>query len=653
MTKLFETYPLPLNKTVIKDSFWSEYQKLVRDVVLSYQKDALNDNIPGAEPSHAIKNFKIAAGVETGEFYGWVFQDSDVAKWLEAVAYSLSLTPDRELERSADEVIDIIEKAQQKDGYLDTYFIIKEPEKRWTNLEECHELYCAGHMIEAGVAYFSATGKRKLLDVVCRLADYIDSVFGSEPGKIKGYCGHQEIELALVKLYRITGNECYLNLSRYFIDERGKEPYYFRLEREKRDILEFWPGFSKFKREYMQTHLTVREQKTAEGHAVRVVYMCSAISDIAGETGDAELLDTCRSLWNSIVKKRMYITGGIGSAVFGEAFTFDYNLPNDTVYAESCASVGLVMFAHRMLKIEAKGEYGDVMERALYNNVLSGMALDGKSFFYVNPLEVLPESCEKNPAMEHIKPVRQKWFSCSCCPPNIARLLMSLSQYIYTAGKNSIYTHLYIGGKAEFDLDGTSVTLSQETNYPWDGNVRLKATAFGEKEFTLALRIPSWCRNYKLAVNGKVLETGVDISKGYAKIRRIWNDGDTVELSMDMPAELIQANPKVRADAGKVAIARGPLVYCLEEVDNGSNLSAISIPLDCSLVYEKDSSLPKVAVAIRTKAIRTEDTGWADELYRPAANIEKETSIKAVPYFMWCNRKPGEMNVWIRQKNRV
>lgn len=650
MTKLIETYPLPLKKTVIKDSFWSEYQNLVRDVVLPYQKDALNDNIQGAEPSHAIKNFKIAAGLETGEFCGWVFQDSDVAKWLEAVAYSLSLTPDRELERSADEVIDIIEKAQQKDGYLDTYFIIKELEKRWTNLEECHELYCAGHMIEAGVAYFSATGKRKLLDVVCRLADLIDSVFGPEPGKMKGYCGHQEIELALVKLYRITGNERYLSLSRYFIDERGEEPYYFRLEREKREILEFWPGFSKFKREYMQTHLPVREQKTAEGHAVRVVYMCSAMADIAGETGDAELLDTCRNLWNSIVKKRMFITGGIGSAVFGEAFTFDYDLPNDTLYAESCASVGLVMFAHRMLKMEAKGEYGDVIEKALYNIILSGMALDGKSFFYVNPLEVHPEACEKNPTMGHIKPVRQKWYSCSCCPPNIARLLMSLGQYIYTAGKNSIYTHLYIGGKAEFDLDGSTVTLTQETNYPWDGNVRLKATDFAEKEFTLALRIPAWCRNYKLAVNGNVLETGVDISMGYAKIKRIWNDGDTVELSMDMPAELIQANPKVWADAGKVAIARGPLVYCLEEVDNGSNLSAISIPLDCSFVYEEDSSLPNGAVALRTTAIKTDDKGWSDELYRPAVNAEKETSIKAVPYCMWCNRKPGEMTVWIRQR---
>jgi len=650
MSKLTETYSLPLKKTVINDSFWSEYQKLIWDVVLPYQKDALNDNIPGAEPSHAIENFKIAAGLETGEFHGWVFQDSDVAKWLEAVGYSLAIHPDAELERSADEVIDIIKKAQQRDGYLDTYFIIKKPEKRWTNLEECHELYCAGHMIEAGVAYFSATGKRKLLDVVCRLADLIDSVFGPEPGKMKGYCGHQEIELALVKLYRITGNERYLSLSRYFIDERGKEPYYFRLEREKRDVLEFWPGFSKFKREYMQTHLPVREQKTAEGHAVRVVYMCSAIADIAGETGDAELLDTCRSLWNSIVKKRMYITGGIGSAAFGEAFTFDYDLPNDTVYAESCASVGLVMFAHRMLKIEAKSEYGDVMERALYNNILSGMALDGKSFFYVNPLEVHPEACEKNPTKEHIKPVRQKWYSCSCCPPNIARLLMSLGQYIYTASKNTIYTHLYIGGKAEFDLDGTSVTLTQETNYPWDGNVRLKATDFGEKEFTLALRIPAWCRNYKLALNGKVLESGVDILKGYAKISRIWNDGDTVELSMDMPAELIQANPKVRADAGKVAITRGPLVYCLEEIDNGSNLSAISIPLDCSLEIENESSLSNGAVAIRTKAIRTDDTDWSDELYRPAANMEKETSIKAVPYSMWCNRKPGEMAVWIRHR---
>jgi len=650
MTKLIESNPLPLKKTVIKDSFWSGYQKLVREVVIPYQRDALNDNIPGAVPSHAIKNFRIAAGLETGEYQGWVFQDSDVAKWLEAVSYSLSIHPDAELERYADEVIDIIEKAQQKDGYLDTYFIVKEPEKRWTNLEECHELYCAGHMIEAGVAYFLTTGKRKLLDVVCRLADLIDSVIGPEPGKIKGYCGHQEIELALVKLYRITGNERYLNLSKYFIDERGKEPYFFELERKNRSFQEFWPGFSKSKREYLQAHLPVREQKTAEGHAVRLVYMCSAIADIAGETGDAELLDTCRNLWNSITKRRMYITGGIGSTTTGEAFTFDYDLPNDTVYAESCASVGLVMFAHRMLKIEAKGEYGDVMERALYNTVLSGMALDGKSFFYVNPLEVYPEACEKNPATEHVKPVRQKWYSCSCCPPNIARLLMSLGQYIYTAGKDSIYTHLYIGGKAEFDLDGTPVELTQETNYPWDGNAALKVTGFTEKEFTLALRIPGWCRNFKLSVNGKVLEAGVDISMGYTKIKRIWKDGDTVEISMDMPAELIQANPKVRADAGKVAIVRGPLVYCLEEADNGSNLSAISISTDCRLVCEKDSSLPMGAVAIRTNGFRTDETSWSDELYRPAANMEKEASIKAVPYFMWCNRKPGEMIVWIRRR---
>lgn len=649
MTKLIESNSLPLQKTLIKDSFWSKYQKLIREVVLPYQKDALNDNIPGAEPSHAIKNFKIAAGLETGEFYGNVFQDSDVAKWLEAVAYSLTQTPNPELERSADEVIDIIEKAQQKDGYLDTYFIIKEPQNRWTNLEECHELYCAGHMIEAGVAYYCATGKRKLLDVVCRLADLIDLNFGIDPGKMKGYCGHQEIELALVKLYRITENERYLDLSRYFIEERGKEPYYFRLEREKRDVLEFWPGFSKFNREYMQTHLPVREQKTAEGHAVRAVYMCSAIADIAAETGDAGLLGTCRSLWNSIVRKRMYITGGIGSAAFGEAFTLDYDLPNDTVYAETCASVGLVMFAQRMLKIEAKGEYADVMERALYNNVLSGMALDGKSFFYVNPLEVYPEACEKNQTKEHIKPVRQKWYGCSCCPPNIARLLMSLGQYIYTAGHNTIYTHLYIGGRAEFELDGTSLTLTQETNYPWDGNVRLKLTDFGEKEFTLALRIPAWCRNYKLTVNGKGLEAGVDIIMGYAKIKRTWKDGDTVELSMDMPVQLIQANPKVRADAGKVAITRGPLVYCLEEVDNGSNLPSISIPLECSFEYEADDSLPNGAVAIRTTAFRTVDNDWSDELYRPAVNTEKKISIKAVPYCMWCNRKPGEMIVWINR----
>jgi len=372
---------IPLKNVKIEDNFWSRYINLIHKVVIPYQWDILNDAVPDAESSHAIKNFRIAAGLEQGEFYGMVFQDSDVAKWLEAVAYILEINPDPELERKADEVIEIIAKAQQPDGYLNTYFTLKEPANRWTNLRECHELYCAGHMIEAAVAYYNATGKRKLLDVMCKFVDYIDSVFGTEPGKLRGYDGHQEIELALFKLYETTGEEKYLKLSKYFIDERGQEPYYFDIESEKRGNTVFFPDHPTYSRIYNQTHLPVREQFTAEGHAVRAVYMYSAMADIAVETNDEVLFEACKRLWHNIVTKRMYITGAIGSASYGEAFTFDYDLPNDTAYAETCASIGLIFFAHRMLKSDINSNYADVIECALYNTVLSGIAQDGKSFF--------------------------------------------------------------------------------------------------------------------------------------------------------------------------------------------------------------------------------------------------------------------------------
>ncbi len=365
MTNLTNLTPIALKNVNIEESFWSRYVELIRDTIIPYQWEVLNDRIPGVTPSHSIKNYRIASGLEQGEFQGMVFQDTDVAKWIEAVAYSIEIKPDPELEKTVDGVIDIIEKVQQPDGYLNTYYTLKEPGKRWTNFRECHELYCAGHMIEAAVAYYEATGKRKLLDIMCRFTDYIDSVIGPEPGKMKAYPGHQEIELALVKLYKVTGNEKYLKLSKYFIDERGKEPYYFDIEAKKRGNVLHYPEFAKFDRKYAQTHLPVRQQTTAEGHAVRAVYMYSAMADIAAETGDTELLEACRRIWNNIVTKRMYITGSIGSTEFGESFTCDYDLPNDINYSETCASIGLMFFAYRMLQIEAKSCYADIMEKAL------------------------------------------------------------------------------------------------------------------------------------------------------------------------------------------------------------------------------------------------------------------------------------------------
>ncbi|QGQ95917.1 glycoside hydrolase family 127 protein [Paenibacillus psychroresistens] len=642
---------VPLKQVSINNHFWSHYTKLVREVVIPYQWEALNDRISDAEPSYAIQNFRIAAGLAQGEFGGMVFQDSDIAKWLEAVGYSLALTPDPHLEQLADEVIDIIALAQQPDGYLNTYFTLKEPGKRWTNLFDCHELYCAGHMIEAAVAYYQATGKRKLLDVMCRYADLIDSVFGLEAGKIKAYDGHQEIELALIKLYHVTGAAKYLNLSKYFIDERGVAPSYLLQEFEKRGRITHWqPGIvvSTPNLIYTQSHLPVREQKDAVGHAVRAVYMYSAMADLAILTEDQELKESCLRLWKSMVHKQMYITGGIGTTHHGEAFTFDYDLPNDTIYAETCASIGLIFFAQRMLQLEVKSEYADVMERALYNNVIGSMSLDGKHYFYVNPLEVWPQASESNPSRHHVKAVRQKWFGCSCCPPNVARLIASLAEYIYSSNEDTIYTHLYIGGEATIELKNNQIQLQQESNYPWDGSIKFIVSPQNSQNFTLAFRIPGWSDRIKLHVNGELIEN-LKIVNGYVLINRIWNDGDTVLLDLPMTVQLIQANPSVRSNAGKAAIQRGPLVYCLEEIDNGQQLASISLATNSKLTAAFDANLLGGIVVIEADASVEAAEDWSEELYRPLKKNVAPLRIKAIPYYLWGNRaEPGEMSVWIR-----
>ncbi|WP_274654449.1 glycoside hydrolase family 127 protein [Paenibacillus humicola] len=641
----------------IEDGFWNGYTKLVRETVIPYQWDALNDKIPGAEPSFAIRNFRIASGLEEGEFGGLVFQDSDLAKWLEAVGYSLASHPDAELERIADDVIELIAKAQHENGYLNTYFTIKEPDKAWTNLHEAHELYCAGHMMEAAVAYYEATGKRKLLDVMCKFADHIDSVFGREAGKLRGYDGHQEIELALVKLHRVTGEERYLKLAQFFIDERGQQPNFFVEECKRRGGYNHWakkelPIPTVEQLSYNQAHKPVREQETAIGHSVRAVYMYTAMADLARLTGDKELLAACRRLWDNTTKKQMYITGGIGSTHHGEAFTFDYDLPNDTVYAETCASIGLIFFARRMLQIEAKSEYADVLERALYNNVIGSMSLDGKRYFYVNPLEVWPKASEKNPGRHHVKAVRQKWFGCSCCPPNVARLLSSLNDYIYTAAAedNTVYAHLFIGSEAKFDLAAGQVSLKQESRLPWEGYARFELTGVPGGAFSLALRIPSWCRGKAaMMINGSPAE--YDAVDGYAVATRAWAQGDVVEWRPELAAELIAARPDIRANAGKAAIQRGPLVYCLEETDNGSPMASLSIVRTAKLDSRFDEGLCGGAVVIEADGCADDRASWPEDAsYRPLAEEKaaEPVRLKAVPYYLWGNREEGEMTVWIR-----
>ncbi|MGG1516585.1 beta-L-arabinofuranosidase domain-containing protein [Paenibacillus oryzisoli] len=636
-------------KVSIQDHFWSSYIDLVRNVVIPYQWQALNDEIEGAEPSHAIKNFQIAAGLEEGEHYGMVFQDSDVAKWMEAVGYLLAKESDYELEALADCVIDVIAAAQQPDGYLNTYYTVKEPDKRWSNLCECHELYCAGHMIEAAVAYFLGTGKRKLLDVVIRLADYIDTVFGPEPHQIQGYDGHQEIELALVKLYRVTGNERYLKLSTYFLEQRGQGDFYLD-EYEKRGRSTFWPAINVIHdKKYSQTHVPIREQHSAEGHAVRAVYMATGIADVAIESKDQSLVETCQRLWNNIVNKRMYITGGIGSMAYGESFSLDYDLPNDTVYAETCASIGLIFFAQRMLQIAPKSEYADVLERALYNTVIAGMSKDGKHFFYVNPLEVWPEACGINHNYEHVKPERQGWFGCACCPPNIARLLASLDQYMYTIQDNRLYTHLYIGGDAELIVGGQSVTLHQSSNLPWEGRVHFTVRTTNSVTFTLALRVPDWSQGAELKINGQPVDWKEAIDNGYACIHREWLPNDEVEWVLCMPVLRMKGHPLLRESIGKVAIQRGPLVYCLEEADNGKQLHQLRLQASTEAIVTMNPELLGGIGTLQIPGLRDCNEQWGDALYKPNEEFMQEPIMATfIPYFAWANRGLGEMSVWVR-----
>ncbi len=641
-----------LHKLKISDPFLGQYQQLVRDVVIPYQWDALNDRITEAEPSHAIANFRIAAGQQSGEFYGMVFQDSDVAKWLEAVAWSLCQKPDAELEKTADEVIELVAAAQCEDGYLNTYFTVKAPDERWTNLAECHELYCAGHMIEAGVAYFQGTGKRHLLEVVCRLADHIDSVFGPGEQQLHGYPGHPEIELALMRLFDVTQEPRYLALVKYFVEQRGTQPHFYDIEYEKRGKTSYWntygPAWMVQDKAYSQAHQPLAEQQTAIGHAVRFVYLMTGVAHLARLSQDESKRQDCLRLWNNMAQRQLYITGGIGSQSSGEAFSSDYDLPNDTVYAESCASIGLMMFARRMLEMEANSQYADVMERALYNTVLGGMALDGKHFFYVNPLEVHPKTLKFNHIYDHVKPVRQRWFGCACCPPNIARVLTSIGHYIYIVREDALFINLYIGNSMTFPVGDEELQIRISGNYPWHEQINIEITSPVAIDHTLALRLPDWCDNPQLTLNGDLVAG--EVRQGYLYLTRRWQEGDRLQLTLPMPVRRVYGNPQVRQQAGKVAIQRGPLVYCLEEADNGAGLHNLTLPTDSEFKLVEGKGIFAHKVLIQTQ-------GYA----RHAANAEKRPlwqydrapttqqaqTLTFIPWFSWANRGEGEMRIWV------
>lgn len=604
----------------IDNGFWQDKQKLNSEAIL-----------------FAVwERFK-----ETGRFdafkFDWkegmphkphIFWDSDIAKWVEAVAYVVLKKRDEKLEQAVDELVDLIEKNQDGTGYFNVYFTVVEPDKRWTKRTE-HELYCAGHLIEAAVAYYNATKRDKFLKLMCSYADHIEKVFKIERTAAFITPGHEEIELALVRLYHCTGEKRYLELSKFFIDNRGKD-----------DPSMYYPWANS---RYAQDHLPVREQSTAEGHSVRAVYLYCGMADIAYEYEDHELFNACRRIFENMAYKKMYITGGIGSSSNGEAFTIDYDLPNQSAYAESCAGIGLVMFTKRMLLMDADAFYANIAERAIYNGFLSSTSLDGTAFFYENPLEIDPKLHNRDicigdgrtrfPSME-----RQKVFECSCCPPNISRFIASFGDLLYTYNNNTIYINHYANSISNFNICGKDIGIKQETKYPNDGNISINAK--GVMGMALSIRVPYWCENFKIQSNGS--DASYELHKGYAYIK-CPNDTIVLDIEFEMKPQLIEASPNVQENSGRVALQMGPIVYCLEGIDNGSNLRDIAIceALDLKMKYDEVLGLD----VIEAKGYRRDPENFA-ELYQPLKNKYIPQILKFIPYYAFANRGQTEMIVW-------
>ena len=619
------------------EGFIGKYQKLIKETVIPYQYTVLCDEAPDTEKSHVVQNFinagKAVRGEDIGDgFYGMVFQDSDAAKWIEAAAYSLADFPDAELEKTVDQLIEKIESAQDTDGYLNTYFTIKDKDKRWTNLSEGHELYCSGHMMEAACAYYEVTGKRTLLDVMLRNTEHIYNHFITEGNE--GYPGHPEVELALMKMYRCTGNKHCLELAEHFINVRGVDKHFYEKEKAKYDWT-VW-GNNRSDYDYQQSGKPVREQTDATGHSVRAVYLYTGMADLASETDDKSLYAACQKLWNSITQRRMYITGGIGSTVIGEAFSVDYDLPSDTAYAETCASIGLMFFASRMLENEVNGEYADVMETAFYNTVLAGMQLDGKRFFYVNPLEIVPGISGVSPTHRHDLTERPKWYTCACCPPNVARLVSSLGQYAYGENDTTAFCHLFAAGSVEFR---NGMKLTCETAYPYDFTVTYKI----EKGGKLAVRIPAWSKNFTLELNSETKTLSVENGYVYISV----DDGDNVKLTLDGTPRFVYGSTKVPELSGKTALCRGPLVYCFEGTDNDNDVLSVSLKRGGKVnVGSYDNELLCGTVQLTADAVRRED---CNTLYSTSVPIEKDYTAVAVPYYTWGNRGINQMRVWLNE----
>ncbi|MCQ6557343.1 glycoside hydrolase family 127 protein [Paenibacillus mendelii] len=601
VAKAFQRFtPVPFTQVAMNDAFWVPRLRAHKSVTLPVCLDK-------CEQTGRISNFAKAASLTEGEFEGIFFNDSDVYKVLEGAAYSLMTHPDTELEERVDAIIDLIAAAQEEDGYLMTYFTLAAPDKKWSDMEK-HEMYCGGHLIEAAVAYKQATGKDKLLNVACKLADHYDAIFG--PGKRHWVDGHEEIELALIKLYHETGEERYWKLAHWLLEERGHD----------HGVGTIWDK-EEFGPKYCQDDKPVRDMTDVSGHAVRAMYLYTAMADVVTVTGDLGYKAALDRLWESVVQRNMYITGGIGPSKHNEGFTVDYDLPNEEAYCETCAAVGMVLWNHRMNLLHGDSKYADIVERVMYNGAIAGVSLSGDKFFYVNPLA--------SQGHHH----RVEWFDCSCCPSQIARFLPSIGNYVYAASERGVVVNMYMQGSGTIPIASGAVGLTQQTEYPWNGNVAITVNPERSGEFEILLRYPGWCKGAVLSVNGEPQEN-FEIEKGYIRLNRVWKAGDIVSLQLDMPVERVKAHPKVGENVGKVALQRGPVVYCLEETDQLAPLESISIDAHTMFLAERHQHVLEGAVILHGQ------------------DVNGQGGITAIPYYAWDNRQPGGMAVWLTERER-
>ena len=622
--------PVPFTSVKVSDSFWGQRLKASREVTipLAFSK---------CEETGRYRNFELAAHPsDTTKVTGYSFDDTDVYKTIEGASYSLQTYPDKQLAHYMDSVLDIVAAAQEPDGYLYTARTMnpKHPHewagsKRWEKVEELsHEFYNLGHMVEGAIAHYQATGSRKFLDIAIRYADCVCREIGDGEGQVVRVPGHQIAEMALAKLYLVTGDQKYLDQAKFFLDKRG---------------------YTSRKDEYSQAHKPVVEQDEAVGHAVRAAYMYAGMADVAALTGDTSYVHAIDRIWDNIVSKKLYITGGIGATNQGEAFGKNYELPNMSAYCETCAAIGNVYVNYRLFLLHGDAKYYDVLERTLYNGLISGVSLDGGGFFYPNPLESMGQH------------QRQPWFGCACCPSNICRFIPSLPGYVYAVKDNQVYVNLFMGNEAELKVGGKKVILHQETRYPWDGHVTLTVDKNAAGTFVMKIRIPGWVRNqvvpsdlytysdgkrpgYSVKVNGEAVTSALE--QGYFTIERKWKKGDRVELQLDMEVRTVKANGKVEADRGRMAVERGPIVYCAEWPDNSFNVLSLLMNLHPQFEVVERPDLLYGLNQIKTPVQTLE----YDEQGRL---VVKDQELTLIPYYAWAHRGPGNMAVWLPSEVRA